>query len=249
VQAETTGMPWKPATQIADAQGMNLAVFGYPGAGKTRFAASGPKPIIIDADGTAARTLRNRADVMLFQPKDWLDCEKISRTLLHKKHDFETVCWDTLTSLQRFALKNVMSASATPQMPNMGEYGKANEMVVALVDDWCSAARERGINVVFNVHAEEVKDESTGVVLIRMSLTPGAMKGVYRAVDTIGYIAEQNTKDGRAFRLLLHSNNRIVAKHHQPEEGDGIIPLEIDAPDLGKIIAKSKHRSTEMEQA
>src|SRR5690606_2967521 len=105
-------------------------------------------------------------------------------------HSYRTIGFDSLTAAYRLALDSVMKASATPEMPSQPEYGKANELVLGLVRDMKEAfAIRRGWNVIFTAHAEEVKDESTGVVLIRMAITPGVVKGVYQAVDAVGYLA------------------------------------------------------------
>jgi hypothetical protein len=220
-----------------------MCVFGFPGAGKTTFAASGPKPLVIDADGTAARSLSDRDDVQIAPVKaGWDDIDGISNFLLHSKdHGFETICWDTVSSLQTMALKKVMKQSATPQQPSQPEYGQANQMVIDFVEKWCLHARKTGTNVVFPVHAAEIKDESTGTITIRMDLTPGCLKGVSKAVDSIGYLG-QSLKGER--KLLLHNTAKVTAKHHQPRTGAGRIDLEIDNPDLTSIIGQLKNRKT-----
>jgi hypothetical protein len=244
VQATATrAVPWKPASQVADAQGVNMCVFGFPGSGKTTFAATGPKPLIVDLDGTAARSLSDRDDVQIASAKGgWDEMDAISNYLLRSRPEeipFETISWDTVSAMQTFALKKVMKQSATPQQPSQPEYGQANQMVIDFVEKWCLWARKTGMNVVFPVHAQEIKDEASGIITLRMDLTPGCLKGVSKAVDSIGYLG-QDLKGKR--KLLLHNTAKVVAKHHQPQTGSGRIDLEIDEPNLSQIISTLKGR-------
>jgi hypothetical protein len=87
------------------------------------------------------------------------------------------------------------------------------------------------------VHALEERDDSTGTVLIRMALTPGIRTGVYRMTDTIGYLSADAKTQERG--LLLKSNNRIVAKHHQPMTGDQL-PLEIKSPTMDVLLRHAR---------
>lgn len=242
-------VPWAPAAEVSKALGMSLALFGYPGSGKTTFAAT-PKTLLLDLEG-GAEVLADRTDVMVWPKPDangrlpkitWDDVvaltEGLRNALVKGTLPFNVLCFDTLTTAQRMCLAKVMRASATPDMPSQPEYGKANELLLAMVREWCQLAKEYGINVIFNVHAEEVKDDASGVVLIRMSLTPGVIKGVYQAVSSIGYIAEtpgKSATDPSKRKLLLRSTNKVVAKFRQPQSGPQL-PLEIDDPSLEKIL-------------
>jgi len=244
--------PWKPATEVVEALGVNMAVFGHPGAGKTTLVASaqdsthGGPVLLIDLEG-GVRAISDRADVMVAtDPKgdpltEWMDVTRISDRL---KRDvkagtcpFKTIAFDTLSAAQRMTLKQVMATSPNSgAMPSQPEYGKANELLLDLVRSWCTLSREYGINVIFNCHAVEEKDEATGIVLIRMALTPGVIKGVYQAVDSIAYISS-DTKEER--KLLLKTTNKVLAKFRQPQSGPQV-PLEIKNPSMAQIIEHVK---------
>jgi hypothetical protein len=238
-QRLTDGDLWQSPKSLLGKQGLNIGLFGYPGSGKSTLAASGPNPIIIDIDGTAVQSLSDRDDVQIAPAnQSYEQVMAISDRLLAGNHPFQTVCFDTITTFHQMSLKKVMKASPTPDMPSQPEYGKANAMLGDLVGKWCTHARETGINVVFNVHVKEDKDENSGVMYVRMALTPGSTLEVYRAVDTIGYLMVNDKTEQR--KLLLKSNGRVVAKHHQPRTGQNRIPTEIVDPDLGIIIGALK---------
>ena len=235
-------LPWKSVGELQDKQGVNLACFGYPGSGKTTFGASGPKPLIIDVDGTAVRTLADRKDVQIAQPKSWAEIDRLSQYLRTRPHPFQTIVWDTVTSMYRLFLKQHMQvqsgAGGTARQPSQPEYGIANETVLSLINTWCSLARDTGIHVVFNIHAQEIKDDNSGIIHVRMALTPGMITGMNQATDTLGYIAVAPNSDRR--QLLLRSSARIIAKHHQPMTAALRLPHEINDPTLKPFIDQAK---------
>jgi hypothetical protein len=234
--------PWQPAAEVSEALGWSLALFGMPGCGKTTFSAiSGA--LIIDLEG-GTEVIADRKDVMVWPRRDpntgkvpvpdWDSMERLSNRLKRGDHPFKVLCFDTVSKGQKLSLQKVMKQSPTPEQPTQPEYGRANILLGDLIESWCGLARETGINVVFNVHAEEVKDEDTGVVLIRMSVTPGLIKTVYQSVSSIGYLAEDPKTSKR--RLLLRNTNKVTAKFRQPQSGPQL-PLEIDNPSLENILA------------
>jgi len=241
VQAE----PWAPASEVSQALGISMALFSYPGAGKTTLLGTADKVLILDLEG-GAEVLADRDDVMIWpKPNDqgkipqitFDDVISISQQLKARirkgELPFDVIGFDTVSALYRLALQKVMVSSPTPQMPSQPEYGKANELVLELVRSWCAIAREHGLVVVFCSHAEEIKDEATNIVLIRMALTPGVIKGMFQCVSAIGYL-EENTRSAQR-KLLLKSNGKVLAKFRQPQSGPQL-PLEIVNPSLGAIL-------------
>jgi hypothetical protein len=117
-------------------------------------------------------------------------------------------------------------------------FGDANDLVLGVIRQWSSLARETGINVVFVTHAEEKQETENGPLLLRMAVTPGVVKGMYQAVSTIGCLLEMpGPRHPR--KLLLHNTVKVVAKVHQPRTGPQV-PLEIIDPDLGDLIEHFK---------
>jgi hypothetical protein len=155
----------------------------------------------------------------------WSDVTKLSDRLQRGNHPFEVIYFDTLTAGQRLTLEQVMKASPTPEMPTQPEYGRSNELLLSVVRQWCSLAKETGINVVFNCHAEEVV-EANGSVLIRMALTPGVVKGINQAVSAIGFL-QVDLKENR--KLILHQTAKILGKYRNAETGPQL-PSEIALP-------------------
>jgi len=242
------------AKDAAGKDGLNLVVFGYGGCGKTTLIANaqdseaGADVFIIDTD-KGMKSLGDREDVVVWRgpdpenkPLTWEDIIRIIDWLKRTEHTYRTIGFDSITAAYRLCLAYVMKSSPTPDMPSQPEYGKANELMLAVIRDMKeSFSVRKGWNVVYTAHAEEMKDESTGTVLIRMAITPGVVKGLYQIVDAIGYLSE-SPKD-RTRRMILKNTPKVVAKYRQPQSGPQV-PLELDNPNLGRLLEHVKGTRT-----
>jgi hypothetical protein len=248
--ASAEKVPWKSASDVSDQQGVNMAIFGHPGSGKTTLAATAQDSdasrdvLFVDFGDAGIRSIQDRKDIQVFaamKDGEWDGVIRVSEYLKRGKHPFKTLVFDTLSGAQKMALRKVMTVSPTPGTPGIQDYGKANELVLALVNDWCAMSRETGINVIFNVHALETKDEDSGIIYIRMALTPGVREGLLQRVDAVGYLSEERkgAQKPPVHKLVLRSNARVLAKYRQPRTGPQL-PLEIENPNLGRIVEHSK---------
>jgi len=242
------------AQAAAGTDGLNAVIFGYGGSGKTTLIAdaqnyaAGRDVFIIDTD-KGMRSLGDRDDVVVWRGPDpdhrsmtWPDIIKIIEWLKSSEHSYRTIGFDSITAAYRMCLAYVMKSSPTPEMPSQPEYGKANELLLSVIRDMKEHfSVQRGWNVIFTAHAEEVQDQSTGTVLIRMSVTPGVVKGIYQIVDAVGYLAANPKDDSR--KLIWRANHRIVAKYRQPMTGPQV-PLEMDNPSIGRILDHVKGLNT-----
>lgn len=240
IQGGNGGAPWRTAAEVALGQGYNLGLFAYPGAGKTILAASAPRPLILDVDLTASKSLTDRPDVQLIsgyttwdewkQRSDWL-LDRVGTPAL----PFDTFSWDTVTSLHNLA---ALKEAGPGRSPDIQQWGRANTMVDEVIKDWVDAANTKGINVIFACHVVEERDGETGPLLIRLALTPGSRTNLYRRVDTIGYLEVHPLSQKR--KLILKSTGKTIGKHHQPMTAEMRIPLEIEEPNLSKIFRAMK---------
>jgi len=230
--------PFKRASELIDQQGINIVIFGYGGAGKTTLGCTaqdsdlGKDVLLIDLEG-GVRSVADRDDITVMQPRNWEEVVQLIEWLKKNDHPYKTWIFDSLTEAQRMTLKMVMKSSPTPDMPSQPEYGKSNELVLTMVRELRNLSVERGLNIVFTAHADEVKDESSGTVLIRMALTPGCVKGLYQIVDAIAYLQADYKTDQR--KLFLKSTHRVLAKFRQPRTGPQL-PTEIENPSMAAII-------------
>jgi hypothetical protein len=236
--------PWEPVSKLAGRQGLAMALFGPPGAGKSTFGASatttpiGRELLIVNFDGEL-KSLEDRSDLMVWPRSDtpdhgvirsWQQYSSFATQLRSRKHPFKVIQFDTINAMYELAYRHVI-ASGLGGRDGRAQFGAANDLVLGDIGAWCVYAREKSVNVLFIAHSEEHKDGENGPLVIRMSVTPGTVKGIMQKVSTVGCLLEIGTTR----KLYLHNTAKIIAKHHQPQSGDRL-PLEITNPDFGKIL-------------
>jgi len=231
---------------VSQNQGLNAMLFGPPGAGKSTVVADAVSSeharelIIINFDGDMS-SLEDRTDIYVWPGgdenngviRDWRHFKAFSDKLVRTKHPFKTIQFDTISSAYDLAYKQSIS-TGNPNRDGRSIFGDANDLILEVVREWATISRERGINVVFICHAEEKQSGENGPILLRPSVTPGVVKGMYQAVSMIGCLQEK-IGPGNHRKLTLHNTAKVVAKIHQPKTGPQI-PLEITDPDIGRII-------------
>lgn len=245
VVAEKT-LPWAPANQVADQQGLSLVLFGPPGSGKSTLAGTAAKNdvskelLLVNFDGEL-RSLSDRTDISVWPKDKAVQSTQQAAAFLSKlqrmKHPFQTIMFDTMNSAHKLAYKEELTKGG-PNRDGRQVYGGANDWVLDIIYTWSMRARETGINVIFIMHSEEVKDGENGPIVLRPSVTPGVIKGMHQAVSAVGCLLEM-PGTGHTRKLYLHNTAKISAKMHQPQSGQ-LLPLEIVNPDLGRMIEHVK---------
>jgi phage nucleotide-binding protein len=238
LQPKDTNLTFLKASDVNDAWGVNLVVYGSPGVGKTTFAASaqdseyGRDVLFIDVEG-GVRSISDRDDITIFRPKSFDDIKAVYLELKSGNLPYKTVVVDSIGEAQALGLQTIMRTSRTPDMPGLQDYGKSNEQIGGLIRGLRSMAQSNGINVILTALAVETKDESTGAVLTRPALTPKALELAAGAMDMIGYLTQD--KSGKRV-LKFQPNPTYMAKVRQPRKGIQI-PMLIEDPTLPDILS------------
>lgn len=246
------GLVLKTPAELSDEWGFDCLVYGNPGVGKTTFAGSaqdherGADVLFIDAEG-GSRSISDRKDIRIFHPQDvhdeegdliesaWEQMYKMYQFLAHQEHPFKTIVQDSLTVIQELCLADIMRSSKTPELPNIGDWGKCNTAMLRMVKAWRNFARERGWNVIFTALVTEKKDESTGAIVGRAKMTPGCAENVLGLVDCVGFM--DFGKDGK--RILHFAQKGVnIAKIRQPRTSESrpLLPNQLENPTMGKVL-------------
>lgn len=236
-------LPWGSADEIDEEQGINACLFGFGGSGKTTVAAtayhaaSGGPLLIVNLDGEVKSLVGNK-NVQIWPKKggvrSWERIQSFTDRLATGKHPFNTIVFDTGNNMYRYALQH-MRSTGNPNRDPRQIFGGANDLVNDIIVKFVTISNEKGTNVIWNWHAEEVKEQAgpdSVKVIIRPDATPGVLKTIYQQHSTIAYLEER--MQGKR-RLYLHNTTKLIAKVHQPQ-GEGALAVEIDDPDFGKII-------------
>jgi hypothetical protein len=206
--------------------------------------------LVIDVDG-GIRTITNRSDIKVFTPRPghWDDLQRIYDWLLTKRnrHPFKTIGLDSITDVYRIALTNAILSNPKPNplgVPSQSDYGAANEQTIRMVRAFKEFAVELGWNVIFTAHTREDKDETSGAILTRPAMTPGATLGIVGAVDAVGYLRRLPRSQDRELRL--GGSDTITSKYRQPPDMPEALKLPevIVKPHMHRILSHLKGESS-----
>jgi hypothetical protein len=118
------------------ARRLRMFIYGPAGAGKTTFASSFPKPIVIcGEDGSneldVSRVTFDEAGRVV--PKAWAEVIDAVETLTHERHDFETLVLDGADSIDELARAVVLRANPKWKSISDPGFGKGES---AVLDVW-----------------------------------------------------------------------------------------------------------------
>ena len=234
---KASNLKFLKASEVNDAWGVNMLIYGSPGVGKTTFAASaqdspyGKDVLFIDVEG-GVRSIADRADITIFRPDSFDEVKQVFVALKNGELPFKTVVVDSIGETQALGLRTIMRTAKNPDLPGLQDYGKSNEQIGTLIRGLRGLAQSKGINVIITALAVENKDENTGAILTRPALTPKALELATGAVDMLGYMTQK--KDGTRV-LNFQPSTSYMAKLRQPATG-AQIPLIIENPSLPRIL-------------
>jgi phage nucleotide-binding protein len=211
---------------------INLLVYGNPGVGKTVLAGSADavpelRPVLIlDVEGGTFSIRERYPDVDVIRVQTWPDMQKVYDALYKGEHDYQTVVLDSLTEIQKFSMYRIMASvlqehpDRDPEVPSIREWGKNIEQIRRLV----RAFRDLPMNVVFTALAATDKDNKTGLVTTRPSLSGKLAMEVGGFVDILLYMYIKRVDDANQRLLLSAGTEGQIAK----DRSDNLPPVIID---------------------
>jgi AAA domain-containing protein len=221
---------------------INLLIYGESGVGKTTLAGSADEvealspALVIDIEGGTEALVRPYPNVKTVRVTTWLEMQAVYDDLRRMNHPYKTVILDSLTEIQKFNMYNVMiellkeHPDRDPDVPSMREWGINLEQMRKYV----RAFRDLPINTIFTALLREDKDQVTGRVTMKPSLS-GKMAGEIAAfLDIVGYYYVKQVGVGEEAvmsRLLLtRKTDKQVAK-----DRTGRLPMVMQEPTMKDI--------------
>ena len=214
---------------------INMLVYGNPGAGKTVLSGSADavpelRPtLILDVEGGTFSIRERFPDVEVVRVQTWPDMQRVYDALYKMDHEYQTVVLDSLTEMQKFSMYRIMAdvlkehPDRDPEVPSIREWGKNIEQIRRLV----RAFRDLPMNTIFTALATTDKDNKTGAVVTRPSLSGKLAMEVGGFVDIMLYM---NTKvvDGELIRLVQSvGTDSVIAKDRSDN-----LPSVVENPDM-----------------
>lgn len=214
---------------------INMLVYGNPGVGKTVLAGSADavpelRPVLIlDVEGGTFSIRERYPDVDVVRVQTWPDMQKVYDALYKMEHEYQTVVLDSLTEIQKFSMYRIMTQvlqehpDRDPEVPSIREWGKNIEQIRRLV----RAFRDLPMNVIFTALAATDKDNKTGLITTRPSLSGKLAMEVGGFVDILLYMYIKLVDDDNQRLLLSLGTEGQIAKDRSDK-----LPKVIVNPDM-----------------
>jgi len=131
----------EPHALSLDKEQLRLLVYGSPGVGKSYLSLTFPRPLVIDTDAGLITGAIAGFEATAFEPTGWRDLEALYFWAKERSAKFDTIVFDSVTTLQRLLLDELVDQTTdvkTPDKPVMmfvpeqGQY-LANQRQIARI--------------------------------------------------------------------------------------------------------------------
>lgn len=236
-----------------DEEDLYLSMVGYgkQGMGKTTFAGTMPKPVILDFNERGTLSLRGKG-IKGWRIEEWEKLEEVYWFLHSGEHDFQSVIWDTGTQAADVCLEWVMgiqsqyntSAGTLVTRQDWGNMSKHMKY-------WITKFRNLPMHKAFMFQEKSLDEDDVddGSPLVVPMVSPAVRETVCAAVDIIARfeLVEKKVKIGKGdkqkvkrvptYRMRIGPNATYHTKFRTP---DGIaLPEEhyfIENPTFEKVL-------------
>lgn len=237
------GLPIRPIQQRSPF--LNILIYGQSGTGKTVLSGSADavpemrRVLFIDIEGGTESLRSTYPEVETVRVATWKDMQKVYNELHQGSHGFSTVVLDSLTEIQKFNMYAIMekvyaekgdTGKVDPDVPSMREWGKNLEQIRRFV----RAFRDLRMHTIFTALEKTEKDDRTGQIFIKPSLSGKMADEVAAFLDIVMYYYVKDIQEGEETltkRLLL---TRKTSKHIAKDRS-GKLPVVIEDPTMDKL--------------
>jgi hypothetical protein len=188
--------------------------------------------LFIDVEGGTFSIRERYPDVEVIRVETWDNMQQVYDALFAGDHEYNTVVLDSLTEIQKFSMYDIMEFTVQkdpdrdPDVPSMREWGKNIEQIRKLV----RAFRDLPMHTIFTALAKEDKDNKTGAVKTKPSLSGKLANEVAGFVDIVGYQYTKVMEDELRRFLLTATTDKFVAKDRSDK-----LPPTIEDPTMSSI--------------
>jgi phage nucleotide-binding protein len=239
-------------TSVADIQNhRSFAIYGRSGTGKTTFASSFPKPLLLlDIEDHGTDSINDIADIDVATIRRWSDFETIYDMLIDRGNKYKTVVFDTITQMQLLGANLILAKKRKPTvvqidwgtmtMQDWGDLG-------AMMKEQITLFRNLPLEVVFLAQERvSTNDSSDGTVLapeIGPALSPAIASHLNACVNIIAstFIKRRRRKVNNktveidpVYSMRIGPSPIYVTKVRKPQSV--VLPNEIDNPTYADVL-------------
>jgi hypothetical protein len=216
---KTTSEDFKPT--------VNLLVYGLPKVGKSTFATSAPKPLVIDLEGGYKYMGKRGINVDVINITKFDEMREVYD--IASKSDYETIIIDPVNELVERLIDDAKKEQNFTIKTNKNKLSIDGWMFVKdTMKKLIKTFRDMNKHVIFVAHMVEKDDE--GVTMKRPKIDANLSDELCRNMDIIVYMTNVGSGENLKRVLLSQGNEKYFA-------GDrtGVL-AEIVEPDFSKII-------------
>lgn len=214
-------------------------VYGHKGVGKTSFSATcadveelAPVLFIATEDGSSvlSRDYGDDPNLDVVQVDDWPTAAKLIEAVANHPTKYKTVVVDTISELQEI-MKAHTSNNGTKGM-EYKDWGFIADNTINVVK---MLHRSPHVNVIFTTHAEKVKDEDSGKLLISpYFLGKKSLSEALKPVDEVFYLAVAKGDESEPIRVIQTGQDGKI----DASDRSGKLAFQIPNPTMGEIFAQ-----------
>jgi Cdc6-like AAA superfamily ATPase len=225
---------------------LNILIYGDSGTGKTTLAGSADevpsmRPVLfIDIEGGTESLRHSYPEVETVRITKWREMQALYNELYRGSTGYQTVVLDSLTEIQKFNMYQIMADLIAKKgeddprvdidVPSMREWGKNLEQVRRFV----RAFRDLPMHTVFTALAKSDKDQKTGIVSIKPSLSGKMADEVAAFLDIVAYyyVKDIVVEDETVARRLLLTRK---TSQHVAKDRSGMLPMVVESPTMKSL--------------
>ena len=215
-------MEIKKSTDPQTKPSVIMLVYGMGGVGKTTFAATAPKPLLLDCENGSKYFGLRGIDVDVAQIRSWSDLEGVFDVA--KSGEYQTIIVDPIGELME-KLKRYMINKADRKLvqsdgsPSMAGWGWLKDTMRNTI----KALRDSGCHLILVGHVDEKGDEDK--LVKRPMIMTKLSDELVNMVDIVGYMQVVQS-DGEEKRVIMvePSSDKYIAKDRTGQLGKIIPP-------------------------
>ena len=186
----------KRSNELKIQQNVKMMVYGQAGMGKTTFALSAPKPLLLDFDNGVKRVNTAHLDdnVGIVQVNNWKEILDLLNYNRNELQEFDTIVVDTIGKM----IDYIITYRCGARNPQIQDWGTINNDF-----NWfTSSLSQLNKNIVFVAHRDTRKEGDSTVYI--PALREKNYNSIVTELDLLGYL-EMRSENGRPIRTITFS--------------------------------------------